>query len=113
MELTFTAEEQAWRDEVRAFLDAELPEDKAFDHEFVEDEAKWEFALEFTRKVGAKGWIGLTWPEEYGGLGRSMTERLIMMEELTYRDAPFVNVIGWGLAGGTLIFGGTHEQKLR
>jgi alkylation response protein AidB-like acyl-CoA dehydrogenase len=113
MEFTFTAEENAFRKEVQAFLDAELPPDKAFDHEFEEDDALWDFAFSFTRKVGEKGWIGLTWPVEYGGLGRTLTERLIVAEEFAYRDAPLVNVIGYGLAAGTLLAGGTDEQKKR
>lgn len=113
MDFTFTAEEHAFRKEVQAFLDAELPPDKAFDHEFCEDDDLWEFAFDFTRKVGAKGWIGLTWPIEYGGLGRPLTERLIMAEEFAYRDAPLVNLIGYGLAAGTLLAGGTAEQKKR
>ena len=66
MDFSFSAEENAFRKEVRAFLDAELPEDKAFNHEFNEDAELWKFAFEFTRKVGEKGWIGLTWPTEYG-----------------------------------------------
>lgn len=113
MDLTFTPEQEAWREEVRAFLDAELPPGAAFDHEFDEDDAKWDFAFEFTRKVGAKGWVGLTWPLEYGGLGRSPTERFIMGEEFLYRDAPLLNAIGWGLAAGSLLVGGTEEQKRR
>jgi 3-oxocholest-4-en-26-oyl-CoA dehydrogenase alpha subunit len=113
MDLTFTRQEEAWRQEVRDFLDRELPPDKAFDVEFNEDEALWRFAFDFTRRVGAKGWIGLTWPPEYGGLGKSLTDRLIMMEEFGYRDAPLINHIGWGLAAGALFVGGTPEQKRR
>lgn len=113
MDLRFTTAQEEWRDEVRAFLDAELPPEQAFDHEFDEDEDRWAFALAFTRKVAEKGWIGLTWPVEYGGLGRSAAERLIMAEEFIYRDAPLVNVIGWGLAAGSLLVGGTEEQKKR
>ncbi|GAA4232690.1 alkylation response protein AidB-like acyl-CoA dehydrogenase [Streptosporangium album] len=113
MDFTFTSAEEAWREEVRDFLDKELPPDKGFNHEFTEDEELWEFALQFTRKVGEKGWIGLTWPKEYGGLGRSLTERLIMAEEFALRDAPMVNMIGYGLAAGTLLVGGTEEQKKR
>lgn len=113
MDLRFTPEQEAFREEVRAFLDAELPPDRAFDHEFNEDDDLWAFAFEFTRKVGAKGWIGLTWPVEYGGLGRSAAERTIMFEEFTYRDAPLLNAIGWGLAAGSLLVGGTEEQKKR
>lgn len=113
MEFAFSAEEEQWRREVRDFLDAELPPGKAFNHEFVEDDELWEFAREFTGKVGAKGWIGLTWPTEYGGLARPLTERLIMAEEFALRDAPFVNMIGYGLAAGTLLVGGTEQQKRR
>lgn len=113
VDFTFTAEENSFRQEVRAFLDAELPPDKAFNHEFNEDPDLWRFAFEFTRKVGARGWIGLTWPVEYGGLGRTQTERLILAEEFTARDAPMVNAIGWGLAAGALLVGGSEEQKKR
>ncbi|HEY6622429.1 MAG TPA: acyl-CoA dehydrogenase family protein [Acidimicrobiales bacterium] len=113
MDFEFTADEHAFRKEVQAFLDAELPSDKAFNHEFNEDADLWAFAFEFTKKVGAKGWIGLTWPVEYGGLGRSQAERLILAEEFTARDAPLVNMIGWGLAAGALLVGGTDEQKKR
>ncbi len=74
MEIRFTAEQEAWRDEVRAFLDKELPPEKEFNQEFEEDPDLWDFAREFTRKVGEQGWIGLTWPKEYGGLERTPIE---------------------------------------
>jgi len=57
------------------------------------------------------GWIGLTWPREYGGQGRPAIDQLILSEELTYRDAPLINNIGWGLAAGALLRGGTEAQK--
>ena len=82
------------RQEVRAFLCEEIEAGT-----FSPDGGKGSFSREFSRKVGAKGWIGLTWPVEYGGLGRPAAERLILFEELTYRDAPLLNAIGWGLAG--------------
>ncbi len=110
MDLTFTPEQDAWREEVRAFLDAELPPDKAFNTEFEEDDELWDFAIEFTRRLGKKGWIGLTWPEKYGGLGRPVVDRLILSEELERREAPVVNTIGWGLAAGALLAGGSDEQ---
>ncbi|HEX4220414.1 MAG TPA: acyl-CoA dehydrogenase family protein, partial [Acidimicrobiales bacterium] len=113
MDFAFTTDEDAFRQEVQAFLDAELPSDQSFNHEFNEDADLWRFAFEFTKKVGARGWIGLTWPVEYGGLGRTPTERLILAEEFTARDAPLVNVIGWGLAAGSLLVGGSEDQKKR
>jgi alkylation response protein AidB-like acyl-CoA dehydrogenase len=53
----------------------------------------------------------LTWPKEYGGLARPPIDQLIYSEEFTYRDAPVVNAIGWGLAAGALLRGGTQAQK--
>ncbi len=113
MDFTFTAEQQAWREEVREFLRAELPPGYNWDSEYNEDEAGWEFALEFTRRLGAKGWIGLMWPVEYGGLGRPPIDRFILSEEMAAFHAPVINAIGWGLAANALLTGGTHEQKLR
>src|SRR3546814_18415379 len=43
---------------------------------------------EFSRKVGAKGWIGMTWPKAYGGGGRGFLERYVMTEEMLAADAP-------------------------
>jgi len=111
--VTIWEDAEEFRDEVKEFLDRELPRWAGFDHEFTEDEDLWAHAFEFTRKVADRGWIGLTWPQEYGGLGRSFADRLVLAEEMGRRDAPFVNVIGWGLAAGSLLVGGTHEQKLR
>ena len=111
MDITFTPEQDAWRQEVRAFLDAELPPDMAFDVEFDEDEKLWEFSHAFTKKVAANGWLGLNWPTEYGGLGRPPIDRMIMSEEFDHREAPISGSIGWGLTAGSLLAGGTEDQK--
>ena len=111
MQIRFTPEQESWRQEVRDFLDAELPPEMAFDVEFDEDEALWEFSADFTRKVGAKGWLGLNWPTEYGGLGRPPIDRMIMSEEFAHREAPLSGSIGWGLTAGCLLAGGSDEQK--
>jgi alkylation response protein AidB-like acyl-CoA dehydrogenase len=113
MDLTFTAEQESFRQEVIDFLEAELPPGLNWHSEYDEDEAGWAFALAFTRKLGERGWIGLTWPTEYGGLGRPAIERFILWEELARANAPVVNHIGWGLAASALLAGGTHEQKVR
>jgi alkylation response protein AidB-like acyl-CoA dehydrogenase len=113
LDLSFTKVQQEWREEVRDFLDQELPEKWERSTEYCEDDDFWDFALAFTRKVSAKGWIGLTWPKEYGGLARPIVDKLIFAEELTYRGAPLVNTIGYNLAAGALLFGGTEEQKAK
>jgi alkylation response protein AidB-like acyl-CoA dehydrogenase len=111
MELRLTAAQHEWREEVRDFLDTELPARWEKSSEWCEDEDFWDFATAFTRKVSARGWIGLTWPKEYGGQGRPAVDQLIFSEEFTYRDAPLINHIGWGLAAGALLKGGTEAQK--
>ena len=68
------------RSEVRAFLaensdHLDRPSRRGFDHEF-------------SRKVAAKGWIGLTWPKEYGGQERSFLERYVITEEFLVARAP-------------------------
>ena len=78
-------EAQALREEVREFLAAEIaagsfnPHGKAGSNGF--DRA-------FSEKVGAKGWIGLTWPNKYGGQERSFLERYVVTEEFLVANAP-------------------------
>jgi alkylation response protein AidB-like acyl-CoA dehydrogenase len=106
-----TAELEAWRAEIREFLASVLPAELAFNPEFDDAPANWEIALEFSRKIAAKGWIGLTWPAEYGGAGRSPVENQILLEELMAANAPLINSVGMFLAAGTILAGGTEEQK--
>ncbi|NMM85288.1 hypothetical protein B2J88_13060 [Rhodococcus sp. SRB_17] len=100
-----------WRSEVRDFLAAELPPENAFNTEFDDGPQRWKTALEFNRKVAEKGWIGLTWPVEYGGAGRSAVDNQILLEEFAAADAPMVNSVGIFLAAGTILVGGSEEQK--
>ncbi|WP_372734552.1 acyl-CoA dehydrogenase family protein [Nocardioides sp.] len=103
----------AWRQEIREFLAAELPPEHAFNTEFDDAPDQWRIAVEFSRKVAAQGWIGLTWPTEYGGGGRPISELLVLLEEFAAADAPMVNSVGVFLVAGTLLVGGTEEQKHR
>jgi acyl-CoA dehydrogenase len=73
------------RQEVRAFLREEIAAGTfAPDHE----RASFEVARAFARKVGARGWIGMTWPKEYGGRERSHLERYVVVEEMLAHRAP-------------------------
>src|ERR1700758_207262 len=100
-----------WRAEVREFLCAELPPGKEFYLDYDEDDERWNFAVEFSKKVADRGWIGLTWPRQYGGLERSLIEQYILTEEFHLAEAPLINLIGWSLAAGILLYGGTEAQK--
>jgi alkylation response protein AidB-like acyl-CoA dehydrogenase len=100
-----------WRAEVREFLHTELPPGKEFYLDYDEDDERWKFAVEFSKKVADRGWIGLTWPRQYGGLERSVSEQYILTEEFHLAEAPLINLIGWSLAAGILLYGGTDAQK--
>src|SRR5579862_8921848 len=76
---------QALREEVRAFLRAEIA---AGTFSPDTERASFETARAFARKVGAKGWIGMTWPKEYGGHGRTHLERYVVIEEMLAHRAP-------------------------
>ncbi len=78
-------EAEALRLEVRAFLD-ELIADGTFDPNTAPKTDG--FSREFSRKLGAKGWIGMTWPKKYGGHERSFLERYVVTEELRAVAAP-------------------------
>jgi acyl-CoA dehydrogenase len=75
---------QALRAEVRAFVRAELAALPACDR------AKNWFGADpaFSRKLGARGWLGMTWPKRYGGHERSAIERYVVIEELLAAGAP-------------------------
>lgn len=74
----------ALRAEVRDFLHQEMP-----GLSIAERAKSWHgFSPEFSRKVAARGWIGMTWPRDYGGGGRSMLERYVVIEEMLAAGAP-------------------------
>ena len=71
------------RREVRAFLRQEAEAST-----FSPDGGKGSFSREFSRKVGARGWIGMTWPKKYGGHERSHLERYVVTEEMLEARPP-------------------------
>lgn len=82
--LVLPPEAEALRREVRAFLLDAVPKDKA-----PERFKSWgTFSPEFSRQLGSRGWIGLTWPKEYGGRGGTQFERYVLTEELLANGAP-------------------------
>jgi alkylation response protein AidB-like acyl-CoA dehydrogenase len=115
MDFDFAPEEQAFRREVRSWLEAHLPPDLkgtfAFsraDRERVERLRAWQRALY------EGGWVGLNWPVTYGGRGASIVEQVIFYEELARAQAPPpINRGGLGMLGPTLMKYGTEAQVRR
>jgi alkylation response protein AidB-like acyl-CoA dehydrogenase len=113
VDLRDTAQEAQFRAELRAWVEANLPEDKRggrggalrFEDPFIR---------EWSRKLYEAGYAGLTWPKEYGGGGAPHSFQAILYEELAAVQAPtHVGVIGLSMAGPTIIAHGTEEQKAR
>ena len=107
MDFKCTPEEEAFRDEVRHFLDANLPAD-ANRNDFA-------FIAEWSRKVREKRWVGFSWPKEVGGGGGGIVEQVILKEEMAKRHAPPLGTCFMGLAwvGPSIVQYGTDAQKQR
>lgn len=108
MDFDLSPEEEAFRDEVRTFLDENLKV-KA-DNEFGVS-----FDSEWNTKVREKRWVGFGWPKEVGGGGGTIMEQVILKEEMANRKAPALGTCFMGLAwvGPGIIQYGTEEQKQR
>ena len=114
MDFSWSRDEEEFRQEIHNFLKAELPQ--GWNDTLVldkESEEYIELAKDFTRKVGAKGWLAAHWPPEYGGLGWSFWQYFIMNEEMVTSDAPLIGMNGPKFLGPTIIHYGTEEQKKR
>jgi alkylation response protein AidB-like acyl-CoA dehydrogenase len=110
VDLTLTAEEQAFRDEVRAWLEDNHPGPAPSGG----DQVQFEFEREWQRKLHEAGWAGISWPKEYGGRGATLIEQSIFGEELARAKAPRpANVLGLVMGGPVVIAHGTEEQKER
>ena len=101
-------ETEGLRQEIRAFLAEELKQVPK-----VTRAQTWSGSdPEFSRKMGAKGWIGMTWPKEYGGHERSFFDRYVMLEEMLAAGAPVgAHWIGDRQSGPLLLRFGTEEQR--
>lgn len=96
------------RDEIRAFLATELDGFPA--RKRAETWMGWDAG--FSRKLGQKGWIGMTWPKQYGGHERSALDRYVMLEEMLSAGAPVAaHWIGDRQSGPLLLNYGTEEQR--
>ena len=104
MELRDTPEEAAFRQELRAWIEANLT-DEVRRGRFEEAGRDW------SRKLHEAGYAGLTWPKEYGGASAPYSHQAIFLEEMARAEAPpHLGVIGLGMDGPTIIAHGTDSQ---
>ncbi|WP_449468746.1 acyl-CoA dehydrogenase [Sphingobium chungangianum] len=112
MDLNYTPEQQAFRAEMRSWLEAHVPE-HPLEH-FDATREGFEAHREWEKTLKSGDWGMVTWPREYGGRGLDLIQWLIFEEEYYRAGAPGrVNQNGIFLLGPTLIEFGTHEQKQR
>jgi len=115
--MTLTAEQQRFRETVRAWLRANIPEEWARQTVAGSDIPRveaYDLLRRWQRSLYDAGFLGLTWPKEYGGRGLTFLEEIVLQEEMALAKAPPVlNVLGIGMAGPTIIAYGTEEQKRR
>ena len=113
MDFNFTPEEEAFRQEVQTWLQANLPE--GYDPQHFDDidvDARFEYQRAWQKTASKDGWVGIHWPKEYGGRGASLMQMFIYNQEMAKAHAPrFANTLGLMMAGPTLIHWGTDEQK--
>ena len=110
MEFKFTAEDEAFRNELRSFVDTELPPGWEGRGRYPEED-DWDLTRVMRGKMAAKGWLTMHWPEEYGGQDASAVKSAIFNEEIAYLRAPGRDIFGVRMLGPTLMIHGSEEQK--
>ena len=110
MDFRFSAEDEAFRQQLGEFLRQELPPDWEGGGRYP-DEVDWEFTRQTRGKLAQRGWLTMHWPEEYGGQGASPVRSAIFNEEMAYNRAPGRDIFGVRMLAPTLMIYGTPEQK--
>jgi alkylation response protein AidB-like acyl-CoA dehydrogenase len=117
MNFAFNEEQEAFRSEVREFIKKEFSPERAANYkDFFSllgggDEQR-NFNREMARKLGAKGWLSLAWPKEYGGRNLPTLQH-ILVEELAYHKCPGWDACGVGMLAPMLFRSANEEQKKR
>jgi alkylation response protein AidB-like acyl-CoA dehydrogenase len=112
MDFELSDAEKAFRDDVRAWLKANRPSEDA---SIEPGKAAWiDHRRAWQKKLHEAGYVGITWPKEYGGRGGTFMEQLIFSDEMILAHTPEpINVIGLGMGGPVVIAHGTEDQKQR
>jgi alkylation response protein AidB-like acyl-CoA dehydrogenase len=113
VDLSFPADAEAFRSEVRAFLAANLPTEWKGLGALDRDDAE-AFTNEWRRTIAEHGMVGITWPKEFGGQGRSKLDQVVLAQEFAKAGVPIYRVADTTsvkMLGNTLVRWGTEEQK--
>ena len=112
MRVTFTTDELAFRDEVRAFFRDELPQGIA-EKQRLGVPLEREDYIRFQKALFHKGWAGFNWPVEYGGTGWTTVQKYIFGVEMAEANAPAIIPFGLGMVGPVIYTFGNEAQQQR
>jgi len=114
MDFSLTSEEARFRDGLRAWLAENLGDRARWEGLPTGDRESAERRREWQRLVYDAGYVGVSWPVEYGGRGGTLMQDIIVNEDMAAHKAPdMLNAIGLFMAGPTILAHGTPEQKER
>ncbi|MBI2203798.1 MAG: acyl-CoA dehydrogenase family protein [Candidatus Rokubacteria bacterium] len=118
MDFTLTPVEEAFRVELRDWLAKHLTDDlrvdDASDERVAGDRETFERRRVWQKKMYDAGWVGISWPKEYGGRGATLMQQVIFEEEYFHARGPVLpGYSGVQLAGPTIVHWGTEAQKKR
>lgn len=114
MDLALSPQDEAFRDEVRRFLDENLSDDlREAGRKTAGVFAEFEAGQRWHKVLAKRGWSAPSWPKEYGGTGWSATERYIFARECIAVDAPRIFAMGLRMVGPVIMKFGTPEQKAK
>ena len=112
MDLTFSEEELAFRDEIRHALLNEFPQDIR-----VKSDANIEISrddqIRYQKWLAERGWFAINWPKEYGGTGWTAVQKYLFMQELANINAPTIVPYGVNMVGPVIYTFGNDAQKQR
>ncbi|MYD66435.1 MAG: hypothetical protein F4X26_10725 [Chloroflexi bacterium] len=127
MDWADTEEQAAFRENVRSFIDGNLPQyykdKRVWNNVTLEDDWQMDMvhgsddakaaAQEWSDRMSSRNWVAPHWPQEYGGAGLTTMEQFIFNMEMAEAEAPMVGGQGLSLMGPTVLIHGTDEQKER
>ncbi len=108
MEFAYAAEQEALQEEVQRFIQENVNEDVRHEIENTDEMSQGPLVRDLRKKVAAKGWVGISWPKEYGGQDGSRIDQYIVEEEFSRIG---VGVGGAGSGAPAILAAGTEEQK--
>ena len=113
MDFRFSAEDEAFQEEVRDFILAEIPQNLRWSERDAHTDALWPTVLKVRKKLAQRGWAAMHWPREFGGQGASPIKQMILSEEMAYSGIPLAIAFddGPNLIGPAIIQFGSDYLK--